>query len=211
MIAVGWCLTDDVLHGNHLAGVELPHQLSCFGCVKDLGAPTYTNDQHIGLTQQHTVSRADRPRGGPHMGKVETPLLPTPDGGVAEAPSLKPVVGTGEPLQLETIEAVGAGVHQETASGDASSPFIGKFGAGEDHTGLNPRFRQSSGTTHRPVRVQQHRLPSALNQQSALAIAADGHASACAGAALQSKYQSEGGVRGGAQDGHRQLRDEIGR
>ena len=120
-------------------------------------------------------------------------------------------MGTGEPFQLETIEAVGAGVHQEPASGDTASPFIGKFGAGKDHTGLNPWFRQASGTTHGPVRVQQHRLPSTLNQQSALAVAVDGHASACVGAAVQSKHQSEGGERGGAQDGHRQHRDEIGR
>ena len=164
MIAVGWCLTGDVLHGDHLAGVELLYECSCLGSIKNLGASAHTNDQHIRLTQQDTVSWADRPSGGPYMGKVETALLPVPDGGVTEASALNPVVGARESFQLEAIEPVGAWVHQEPPSGDVSSPFIGKFGTGKNHTGLNSWFRQSSCTTHSPVRIQKNRLPSALNQ-----------------------------------------------
>ena len=107
--------------------------------------------------------------------------------------------------------SVGARIYQESSTGDVPSPFIGQFGAGEDHAGLHPWLRQSSGTAHGPVGVQQHGLTSALNQQSALAVAADGHASAGVGGALQSKHQSEGGECGGAQDGHRQLSDGFGR
>ena len=211
LIAVGRCLALDVLHRNHLAGIQLLHQLGCLRGIKDLGASTNANDQHIRLTQQHAVRRADWPGGGTHMGEVEPALFPPPDGGVAEAPALKPVVGAGEPFKAETIQPVGAGIHQKSSTGDVPSPFIGQFGAGEDHAGLHPWLRQTSGTAHGPVGVQQHGLTSALNQQSALAVAADGHASACVGGALQSNHQSEGGECGGAQDGHRQLSDGPGR
>ena len=43
------------------------------------------------------------------MGKVETTLLPSPDGGIAEASSAQSVAGAGKVPELKTVEAIDPG------------------------------------------------------------------------------------------------------
>ena len=79
------CVAVDVLHWDDAFGVQLIHHCRGFFGGVDLAAAANADDQHIGVAQQHPVGRCELSSGGTEVGKVEAPLLPAPEGGVAKS------------------------------------------------------------------------------------------------------------------------------
>ena len=198
MVAVRRGLAADVLNRDDPLGCQLAHHRRGFRAVVNLRATADTDDQHIGLAQQHPVLRTQLGGRAPQVGKGQAPLGPAPEGGLSEPTSAEAVMGGRDAFDLEAGQAVGAGLAQKLAAGHRGS-FIQQQAAGQDDVGVDLGFRQSRCAGHGLEGVDQNLGSTALDQQGAVAVAGDRHTGAGAGR----QRKSDGcGSQGADQQGH---------